>query len=550
MSHSAKQRALEAYAEELLSPRGRARVEAHLGRCSVCRAQLSTVRAYALLREHASAEVAPALSWERLERALEGTAHAAPGSAEGAPVRTLQSSADAAQATLRAADGTSERTGGLVLDGAQRAQSSRTVTREAPERAPQSRTGQGARQPAPSRRAGRAIAVAWPVLAVAATLVIAWLGRSGAPTTSPDVARQPAAQVTSAAPLLALVGRVTLVAGNVQLSVGDHSAPVDLQSEIREGSLLVSAREAALHVALGAGTGFVLGPESRLRVLELRPGHTRLELLAGSVANQVEKLAPRAEYRVLTGAITASVRGTRFLVEQRGGTRVAVQEGLVEVARDGEIVALLSAGQSFAAPERASAAPGDLQIHELARAFGELRALHLPPLPQLRNWRIDGAALSAQGELAMRMPPGIAQLTFEDMRGQVRSVEIDVRESETRIDPLWLAKLVTPREPPRSGHLEPEQIAKVIKAGLDPLRRCYERSLRTRPALEARLTLAVRVGPDGRVQRASASGAEDTEPLPQELEQCIASEAGRLLFPKPEGGGSMSFEVPINLKAK
>jgi hypothetical protein len=497
MSHAPKQHALEAYAEQLLSPPGRARVEAHLVRCASCRAGLSAVRAYALLREQAAAETAPEPSWEQLERAL----------AREPMVET------------------------------------RADVRAPPEQSPRAAARPG------SGRSGRVIAIAWPLLAVAATLVIAWLGVSGAPDHAPSTSTSNTEQASRLAepPALALVGRVTLIAGAASLALGDHSAPIDLHTEIREGSLLGTERDAVLHVALGAGTGFVLGPESRLRVVELRAGRTRLELIVGSVANQVEKLAAQAQYRILTGDIVASVRGTRFLVEQIQGTRVAVQEGLVEVTRGDQVVALLSAGQSFEAPQRRAAPARDLAIHELERAFGELRALHLPPLPQLRNWRIDGAALSAQGELSMRMPPGIAQLSFEDMRGQVRSVEIDVNEAETHVDPLWLAKLVAPKDPPRSGHLEPEQIAKVIKAGLDPLRRCYERSLRARPGLEARLTLAVRVGPDGRVQRAAANGAQQ---LPQELEQCLASEAGRLLFPKPEGGGSMSFEVPINLKAK
>jgi hypothetical protein len=519
VSHAPKQRALEAYAEQLLSPPARARVEAHLVRCASCRAGLSEVRAYALLREQAAAEAAPEPSWEQLERALE---------------RAPQADRQHVEAHAR--------------------ESIAEAIAEA--RQPFAEASKGARKPAEQRPhavarpgsagSGRMIAIAWPLLAVAATLVIAWLGASGVPDQVPSATPQAArAPVEPAA--LALVGRVTLIAGAASLSLGDHSTRVDLHTEIREGSLLVTERDALLHVALGAGTGFVLGPESRLRVVELRAGRTRLELVVGSVANQVEKLAAQAQYRVLTGDIVASVRGTRFLVEQAQGTRVAVQEGLVEVTRGGKVVALLSAGQSFEAPQRGAAAALEVTIHELARALGELRALHLPPLPQLRNWRIDGAALSAQGELSMRMPPGIAQLSFEDMRGQVRTIEIDVNEAETRVDPLWLAKLVAPKDPPRSGHLEPEQIAKVIKAGLDPLRRCYERSLRVRPGLEARLTLSVRVGPDGRVQRAAANGAQQ---LPQELEQCLASETGRLLFPKPEGGGSMSFEVPINLKAK
>ena len=76
----------------------------------------------------------------------------------------------------------------------------------------------------------------------------------------------------------------------------------------------------------------------------------------------------------------------------------------------------------------------------------------------------------------------------------------ELRERVTALEPAALAKLVAPKEV-RTGYLEPEQISGVIKAGLEPLRRCYERGLRVVPTLAGKLVLVKRLVREGMVRR-------------------------------------------------
>jgi len=56
----------------------------------------------------------------------------------------------------------------------------------------------------------------------------------------------------------------------------------------------------------------------------------------------------------------------------------------------------------------------------------------------------------------------------------------------------------------------------------------------------------MRVSAEGRVARAELASRTK---LPADLARCIEMEVQRLIFPKPEGGGPLSFEVPLNLKS-
>lgn len=502
MSHAPKLRALEAYAVELLSTPGRARLERHLGSCPRCREALDAVRSYALLREEATSGEVPLLGWERLEAALEA----------------------------------SEREPALANPSA-----SPNIDLLRPQR--------DAGKPG----MGKVIAMAWPLLAVAATLAIVWLGVSGNPP--PQVARTPTqVSVPNTAPTPAfLVGHVSLLAGAVTLEVDGAQLPLRLGSEVREGARLITSPGASVHIVVREGTGFALSADTNLRVAELRANGVQLELAGGSVASQVHKLAADERYEVHTRELSARVRGTRFEVQQQAGAqRVFVSEGKVEVARGDQVLALLTPGQSYesGSPGKVGDAVTGRKVHGTggfsggALDAGSWGTLELPALGELHAWIVAGERVAPQGGLSMRLPRGPTELTFEDARGQIRSVSVDLREAVTTLDPSALAKLVAPKEV-RTGHLEPEQIRQVIKAAVDPLRRCYERGLRVVPTLAGKLTLSVRVAADGHVTRAEPKG---DSALPVEVSRCISQEASRLLFPKPEGGAGLSFDVPLNLK--
>lgn len=485
MTHAPKLLALEAYAAGLLSAQGVGRLERHLSGCERCNEALAQVRSYALLREDAQRSDAPLLDWERLEAALDAPA----------------SSADSPAARPAAAPG----------------------------------------------RSGKLIALAWPVLAVAATLLFAWIGMTGQPAPEANLPAQTAPASPAGLPEVeTLTAQVTLLAGSVTLEQDGVARPLTLNSEVREGARLVTAPGATVHVTWSAGTGFALGAGSSLHIDKLRRDEVELDLAQGSVANQVHKLTADQRYAVRSGELSAHVRGTRFVVERGAGERVSVQEGRVEVQRAGQVLALLSAGESYEQPKTAKpAALPERAVHGVVDLHADWGTLQLPALADLHAWIVDGESIPPQGGLSMRLPLGSTQLMFEDARGQIRSVTVDLRERVTALEPAALAKLVAPKEV-RTGYLEPEQISGVIKAGLEPLRRCYERGLRVVPTLAGKLVLSMRVGPDGRVTRAEPKGNSD---LPVEVSRCLSQEAGRLTFPKPEGGGGLSFDVPLNLKS-
>jgi hypothetical protein len=496
MSHAPKHCALEAYAQQLLSPRANAQLERHLAGCSTCREALAGVRAYAQLRAEAQAEApaefgsradprASTLSWERLEAALA----AKPKSASAAPRR---------------------------------------------------------------RNAGKLIALSWPLMAVAATLAIAWLGKSGMDDPRPS---RPHASAPAPAPeAQKVLGWVSLLAGSATLEHDGAQSEITLDTPIQEGDILRTGARTSLHVALPSETGFALAADSELRVARLRVGETGLALARGRVANRVHKLTERERYQIAVADLTASVRGTRFWVARgverelaKNEASVFVEEGRVDVSRDGRLLSSLTAGQGF--PAALFATPGvgtRASVHLMPPPGPESFALLLPPLPAVRAWQIEDVPVFVAGTLAMRLPPGPSELKFEDARGQIRSVRIDLNAPLVALAPADLAELIAPKALP-VGYLSPEQISTVVRSAIEPLRRCYERNLRVEPKLESKFALRMRVSAEGRVVR---SEVDAKAKLPLDLERCIEMEAHKLAFPKPEGGGPVSFEVPLNLRSR
>jgi hypothetical protein len=482
MSHAPKQLALEAYASALLSARATARVERHLAACTVCRAALAEVQAYAQLCEEARAETFAVPSWERLEAALDAPAKSAP---------------------------------------------------------PKS---------ARRRQTGKLIALSWPLLALAAALAIAWLGKSD-PEAAPraKVAQQAHSPGSLPTPRM-VVGFIGLLTGHATLVHNGVETPITLDSSVHEGDVLRTASDAQLHVQLAAGTGFALGSGTELAIARLRAGETELALAAGRVTSEVAKLAADARYHVLAGELHARVRGTRFWVERRAEVAVFVHEGQVEVARGNELLAQLTPGQGYPAARFSTPAASparEPRVHFAPNELSHAVSLLLSAPPALRAFVVDGAAIPATSTLALRLPLGPTELTFEDQRGHIRTVQVDLNAPLTKLEPAALAELIAPKPGP-VGYLSPEQISAVVRQAIDPLRRCYERNLRIEPKLAGKFALRIRVSAEGRVVRAEL---DVQAKLPIELERCIELEAQKLVFPKPEGGGPLSFEVPLNLKS-
>jgi ferric-dicitrate binding protein FerR (iron transport regulator) len=70
IAHRPKTAALIAYADDLLSPAGRSRIERHIAECDVCHRELAAIVAYTRVLAEASKERIPEVDFDRMELAL------------------------------------------------------------------------------------------------------------------------------------------------------------------------------------------------------------------------------------------------------------------------------------------------------------------------------------------------------------------------------------------------------------------------------------------------------------------------------------------------
>ncbi|MFT3922663.1 MAG: AgmX/PglI C-terminal domain-containing protein [Myxococcales bacterium] len=483
--HRPKQMALEAYAQRRLSGAGKLRVERHLRACLACQQMLDTIFTYEDLRAEAVHEPAVELSWERLEQALD-----------------------------------------------QAPSEGRTPARPA--------------APAAPKVSGKLIALAWPVLALAATFVFGYLALSE--RHAPEVAR-PSVPQTLPQPVAeaASHGWITLVAAGAELEIAGQRTPAQPGQLVPEGARILTRQGAEVHVALAGGSGIIVEAESEIEIARLREHSVQLNVRAGAVFQQVRKLAPDERYEVAFGPYVARVHGTRFQVAHGAHSSVSVTEGRVGVYQGDQMIADLNAGQNWSSEPSEPPAPNrDRKVHAAEPGSETWPTLALPPVANVIAWRVDDTTVSALGGLAMRMPAGDVTLKYEDARGRERALSLQVAPEGSALEEQHIRDLIAAQNDPR-GHLDPEQIAPVVRAGLDSLRRCYERGLKRDPRLVGKLLLSIRVAPDGHVARATLDSG-DGPALPLDVESCIQGEARSWMFPRPTGG-FVVFEVPLNLKS-
>jgi len=103
--------------------------------------------------------------------------------------------------------------------------------------------------------------------------------------------------------------------------------------------------------------------------------------------------------------------------------------------------------------------------------------------------------------------------------------------------PVAAAPAPTPAAP-RPGTIEPAKLTAVIRSHGDEIQGCFERSRMDRPDLQGRVVIQSTIGPDGRVQSASASSNMDGG---ARLQGCLLSAWRTWTFPAPAGG------VPANI---
>jgi hypothetical protein len=91
-------------------------------------------------------------------------------------------------------------------------------------------------------------------------------------------------------------------------------------------------------------------------------------------------------------------------------------------------------------------------------------------------------------------------------------------------------------------------IREVVTPRVEQLKRCYERSLRrTHPELAGSYVLRVIVGADGHVRRVRV--VTDGE-MPPPFVTCLQLEAQAWVFPRPEGDGAVTFDLPLAFSAR
>jgi hypothetical protein len=395
----------------------------------------------------------------------------------------------------------------------------------------------------PSRRSGKIIALAWPVLAVAATFMLGWFAHREARTPQAVPSAAPAVEVKQAR---ALEGWVTLAHVDTELERAGERAPGQVGAAVVEGMILRTGPHAELQVALGDGSGLIVEPSSELWVAELREHAVRFEVRRGSALHEVRKLAESERYDVTFGPYVASVRGTRYRVAQGRDASVFVFDGRVVVSEGDQLLADLSAGEHWQATSNDARRPDDRRVLGLDPASRSWPSLKLPAVAAVRAWYLGEQRLPAQDALAMRVPPQHTELRFEDTQGKLHVVPVTLTAEDNELTETHIRELLAQQNESR-GYLEPAEIQSVVHGGLDAMRRCYERSLRVNPAIAGKLKLAIRVAPDGHVSRVQVSS--EAGALPIELEQCLELEARAWRFPRPRGG-FVSFELPLNLKAR
>ncbi len=471
MTHRPKTAALLAYAEELLSPTGRARLERHLTGCPTCRDELAAILLYERVAEEARAEPAPAVDFGRMERVLAEEA----GRISQAIART--------------------------------------------------------RRRRPAAWAFGAVALAAAALLA---LVLGWPGEAP-PTTTERVAPAPAPEWPTPEPVVeapespALRPVVTLAAGGTERFDEDRPASVRVGEALSEGSRVRTGPDGEVHARLSEGTGFVVPADSEVRLARAREAEIVLEVVSGRVDSAVAHLGAGARYVVLAGGHSVEVRGTQFAVAWRdGAAEVELAEGAVEVTTpSGERI-------SLRAPTRwTSAGPvsGDPQV-TVARAHrGADRPWTLVTLahPDLVRWEVDGTAIGA-GSAQLLMRPGEHEVQGWDARGRPYAGRLMVGMEPVAVEPSVLTAQA-PRA--RPGHLAPAEITAVLNRGRRQLARCYERSLRVRPEVRGRVRLRITVGASGDVQRVRVVGADPTANTA--LQECVATHAQRWTFPPPGG---------------
>ncbi|MBA2540276.1 MAG: energy transducer TonB [Deltaproteobacteria bacterium] len=92
------------------------------------------------------------------------------------------------------------------------------------------------------------------------------------------------------------------------------------------------------------------------------------------------------------------------------------------------------------------------------------------------------------------------------------------------------------------GAIPKDSIHRVVRENFTAIRYCYEALLMQNPTIEGRVVARFKVGLDGTVSDATATGVHP------DLETCVAEKIRKFRFPRPDGGGAVEVTYPLTFK--
>lgn len=95
------------------------------------------------------------------------------------------------------------------------------------------------------------------------------------------------------------------------------------------------------------------------------------------------------------------------------------------------------------------------------------------------------------------------------------------------------------------GSLSAEVIRRVARTHHTALQRCYETGLAVRPNIEGNVSVRFIISGTGTVQTVAISESTLKDPT---VENCVLAAFARMVFPAPEGGGSVTVTYPVHFK--
>jgi len=438
MSHTPKHAMLIALSEGLLSEAGTRRAMRHLEQCAVCRHAHSGHRQRVELLEFARATTAPAVDYDRMSLALRQVART---EATRHSRRTLVSALAIAAALA------------LVVFGGSRLLTESPVT-------------EGPVSPSAANPSATDASATPTNTAASNTNIASQQGGSD--------------RIASAA--------ATANDTNQHIPIG--SSDVTNGDLVLDEGMVLHAEADDLRVPLWEGTEFTLLKGSVARVMSFRNRRLQMELLRGSVLNQVAPLQEGERYAIEANRHVVNVVGTRFSVSLSESKHASVdlREGKVVVTRDGTPVASLVAPAS---------------------------------------WHEEGPAVTTQ-------VPSLQLIATE------KSLLDDGSDTPRE---RAVARPTEPRSRgAEQGSVAPKAVQHLMARAAPLLRKCHEAAKRTQPDLPDRVELELTLGPDAHVTAVQvlAQGRQ----LPEAFVACLRGHALKWYLPMTVAGPA-TIRVPV-----